>query len=139
MEPITLAAATIGVLVPYLGQIAGGGLARIGETATDSASQRVTELYRAIRTRVTGASYEEAILDGAEEQPENEARRAALQNVLAELIQNDPDFAETLSELVKGTTEIRPIQVTDSGAVAANDFHQSGTYVAGRDLNLGNP
>ncbi|MFI0447470.1 hypothetical protein [Actinomadura sp. 6N118] len=31
----------------------------------------------------------------------------------------------------------RHIQVNDSGAVAGNDLHQSGTYVAGRDLHIG--
>ncbi|MGH3243298.1 MAG: hypothetical protein ACRDNL_23165 [Spirillospora sp.] len=139
MEPVTLAAAAVGALVPYLGQIAGGSLARLGEAASDGASQHIVELYRTIRARVTGTPYEEAVLDGAEAQPDNEGRRAALQNVLAELLEADPDFAARLEHLVEqaGQVEVRQVQVTDSGAVAANDLHQSGTYVAGRDLHIG--
>ncbi|MFC4054088.1 hypothetical protein ACFOY4_30720 [Actinomadura syzygii] len=139
MEPVTLAAAAVGALVPYLGQMAGGGLARLGEAASDSASQHIVELYRAIRSRVTGAPYEEAVLDGAEAQPDSEGRRTALQNALAELLASDPDFAAHLEQLLEQVdqAEIRQLQITDSGAVAANDLHQSGTYVAGRDLHIG--
>ncbi|MDX6740847.1 hypothetical protein [Actinocorallia sp. A-T 12471] len=141
MEPVTLAAAAVGILAPYLGQIAGGGLARIGETATDRASQRVTDLYRAIRARVTGQPYEEAILDGAEAQPDSEARRTTLQNALAELLAADPDFAATLTPLVNAAKAEGPrhVQASQSGAVAGGDVHQSGTYVAGRDLHITNP
>ncbi|MEU9023624.1 hypothetical protein [Actinomadura sp. NPDC048394] len=139
MEPVTLAAAAVGALVPYLGQIAGGGLARLGEAASDGASQRIAELYKAIRGRIAGAHYEEAVLDGAEAQPDNEGRRTALQNVIAELIEADPDFATRLERLVEElkAVDARHLQVADSGAVAGGDFHQSGTYVAGRDLRIG--
>ena len=139
MDPITLAAATVGVLAPYLGQIAGGGLARIGEVVTDGAGHRVAELYRAVRDRVTGSTYEEAVLDGAEAQPENEGRVSALQNVLAELIESDADFAASLESLVQQAQEAgaRRLQVTDSGAVAGGDVNQAGTYVAGRDMHIG--
>ncbi|HEU5027148.1 MAG TPA: hypothetical protein VFV01_19680 [Spirillospora sp.] len=139
MEPVTLAAAAVGALVPYLGQMAEGGLARLGEAASDGVSQRIAELYRTIRGRIAGARYEETILEGAEAQPENEGRRAALQNVLTELIDADPEFATRLERLVEElkAVEARHLQVADSGAVAGNDLHQTGTYVAGRDLRIG--
>ncbi|GAB3670668.1 hypothetical protein GCM10027589_39250 [Actinocorallia lasiicapitis] len=132
MEPITLAAAAVTALAPYLGQIAGGSLARIGEAASDGAAQRVTELYRTIRGRVTGHPYEEATLDRAEAEPDSESRLAALRGVLTELLESDPAFARELAPLIT-----HHLQVADSGAVAGNDFHQTGTYVAGRDLHIG--
>jgi hypothetical protein len=99
----------------------------------------VAELYRALRARITGAPYEEAILNGAETQPENEGRLAALCSALADLLEADPGFAEHIQGLVERAepADVRHIQVADSGAVAGNDIHQRGEYVAGRDLHIG--
>lgn len=138
MEPVTLAAAAVGTLVPYLGQLAGGGLARLGEAAAEGVSQHIVEMYRAIRSRITGAPYEEAVLDNAEAQPDNEGRRAALQNVLAELLSADPDFAARLDNSSSSTEPRRATYPSRRFRCRGRQRHPPvGTYVAGRDLQIG--
>jgi hypothetical protein len=86
---------------------------------------------------MTGDAYNQAILQGAEDKPDSPERLDTLAKTLASILQEDPEFTDTLASLLDQATTGQHIQATDSGATAGRDFHQTGTYVAGRDLIIG--
>lgn len=139
MEPITLAAAAVGILAPFLGKIAEGGLARAGETLGDTVTEGLGNLHQAIRRRLGRDTYAQGILTGAEEQPDDPRRLAALEGVIAEAIERDPEFAASIGALLEEARAAgaQTIQVNDSGAVAGGNITITGTNVAARDLYLG--
>jgi hypothetical protein len=126
MDPTTLAAAAVGLLGPFFTKAA--------ENIADTATEKIGALYQAVKAKFHGDAYQQAVLQGAEERPESQARLSALEGLLAETLEQDPEFAATLIRLVE---ETQSIQVTDSGAVAGRDVTMRGTYVAGRDLHIG--
>jgi len=137
MDPMTLAATVVAALAPFLGKFTDGALTRAGEAAADTAGAKIGALYRAVRKRMTGDGYHQAILQGAEDKPDNPARLDALTGTIGSILQEDPEFAVTLTELLEQVTGSQDFQVSESGIVAGRDVHQTGTYVAGRDLTIG--
>ncbi|MFC5182700.1 hypothetical protein [Actinomadura harenae] len=135
MDPTTLATTATEMLVPVLAAVGSGGANRLGELVTDTALAPVTRLYTAVKNRLSRDSYSETALERAEERPDSAARRQALQAVLAEIIEDDPDFASTLEALVADARTVNVVQ--DSGAVAGRDVNMQGGYVAGRDITFG--
>lgn len=137
MDPVTLASTAIGLLGPLLGKIGEGGLARIGESIADKSLEPLTRLYTGIKNRLRDDTYGTAVLAGAEERPESPARLGALESTLAELLATDPEFASLIEEMVTEAKSAGAIQVSDSGAVAGGNVNLKGTYVAGRDMHIG--
>lgn len=136
MDPVTLAAAAITVIRPFLGKFADAAAAKAADAAADKAVSGASALYQAIRKRMTGEGYHEAILNGAEDQPGDEDRVDTLARTLASIVKADPDFARTIADLVGQTTN-QNIVVTDSGAAAGGDITISAANAAGRDLIIG--
>jgi hypothetical protein len=66
-------------------------------------------------------------LSRAQEKPESKARQGALQEVLAEKMEEDPDFAEKIQKLADA------VQKESSSAV----FDQRGQRVHGSQTNIG--
>lgn len=139
MDPMTLASAAVGMLGPFLAKLAESGMAKAGENMADAAGERLGALYNAVKSRFSGDTYQEAVLRGAEDRPDNPTRLNALEGVLAEVLEADPDFADTLSRLLDAAQAagVQALRVSDSGAVAGGDVTMRGTYVAGRDLHIG--
>lgn len=136
MDPVTLAAAALAVIRPLLGKFTDAAATRVADAAVDGAGSGAVALYRAIRRRMAGERYHEAILQGAEDQPGDEDRVDTLGRTLAAIIKADPDFAGVIADLV-GQATTQNITVTDSGAVAGGDINISATNAAGRDLIIG--
>jgi hypothetical protein len=136
MEPVSLAAAAVGLLAPYLQQTAGVLADRAGQAIADAALPKVKALYERIRGKLRPGSYQEALLEGVREAPEDPGRQEILKAELAKIISQDPQFAAELERLV---TEARAaggvrITATDAGVVAAGDVQQwAGGDVVGRD------
>ena len=73
-----------------------------------------------------GDSYAEQTLDRAKEKPEAEGRQSALKQVLAEKLEEDPDFAEKMQKLVD--------EVQKGGTRTI--FDQRGQTVHGAQTNI---
>jgi hypothetical protein len=137
MEPVTLATAAIGLLVPFLKSFGGKVLERVG----DAASDRVFALYERIKRRLSGDDYDEQLLIGVEKDSESESRQRNLGDRLAELLANDPEFARDIKELVSSAREAgAPITAVNTGIVAGGNVVQgAGKDAVGRDKIIGTP
>ena len=141
MDPVTLAAAAVALLGPYLARIGGRLAEGAGDQVADAALPALGRLYEAVRRRFAPGTYPGGLLAGVEERPEHEARRRALADALAEAVQDDRDFADALEKLVADAgaaagTGVRIGRV--EGPVAfGGSVVQKGRYVAGHDLVVG--
>ncbi|HET9610553.1 MAG TPA: hypothetical protein VFP06_13165 [Acidimicrobiales bacterium] len=140
VDPVTLAAAAVAILAPFLRRVTEQTADNVSEAISDAAVPAAKRLYQAVRARLRPGSYAANQLDGVEERPDSESRQQALQAALAEELEADPSFAAELEALVT-EAQAAGVQITarDTGAVAGRDVHQRGRYVAGRDLNIGDP
>jgi hypothetical protein len=139
MDPATLATAAIGLLAPFLHKISDAGLTRAGESLTDTAVAKLSGLHQAIKQKVGKDPYDEALLRGVEDRPDNTTRLRTLESRLSEILDEDPEFAATVTRLLEEATAAgaRTIQAADSGAVAGGNITMTGTHVAGRDMHIG--
>jgi hypothetical protein len=139
MDPITLAAAAVSMLVPFLVRVGGHVVDRSSEKLGDAAMEKLTELYEAFRARFRNDSYATALLRGVEDEPASTSRQQALELLIRDVVAQDQAFAQQLERLVHEAEAVGGTQllVRDAGAVAGRDVYQRGHYVAGRDLNLG--
>jgi predicted membrane chloride channel (bestrophin family) len=105
LDPMTTAAAAL--LAPYVAKVG----EEVAQKAGDAAWQMAASLYQAIRRKFTKDqdAYAQQTLQRLEEQPTNEARQAALADVLNEKVQADPSFAQELKRLVQETTQTQGI------------------------------
>jgi hypothetical protein len=127
VDPITLTAAALGLLTPYLAKTGEGFATRAGAILADKAAA----LYQALKDKFKDDPYAEQTLARVEEKPESEERQAALKGVLAEKIEDDPDFAGTVRRLVEEAEAAKPGSVTQNVSGDRN-------VVAGRDITGSN-
>jgi len=141
VEPLSLAAAAVGLLVPYFQQAAGQVAERAGEALADAGLSKVKALYARVRAKLAPGSYRGALLEGVQAEPEDPGRLEILQAELAKLIAADPQFAGELERLVADAEQAGAVRVTaiGSGMVAGRDVHQRGRYAAGRDMTISSP
>jgi hypothetical protein len=135
MDPVMLATAVITVIRPFLGKFTDAVTSKAADVAADSAGSGATALYRTIRKRMARDGYHQAILQGAEDQPDSEDRVDTLSRTLASILKADPEFASAIADLVGQTTQ--SFAISDSGAVAGRDVNITATNAAGRDINIG--
>lgn len=139
MDPVTLAAAAVALLGPFLRQVGEQTADSVSHAVSDAAVPAIKRLYRALRARLRPGTYAGGQLDGVEERPDSESRQQALQAALAEELEADPAFAREVEALVAEAQAAGGVEITaeGSGAVAGRDVHQHGRYVAGRDMHVG--
>jgi len=104
MDP---ASAAVALLAPYLAEAGTAAASRAGEAAVDGAKA----LLAMLRRRFSGDKdeYAQQTLTRLEEKPDDQARQAALQGVLAEKAEEDRSFRTELERLVHQTTFDRPV------------------------------
>ena len=118
---------------------------RIGGDLSEALLDRLERLYGRVKARLAGHREGEHALHELELAPGDERARAALAARLAELARSDQAFAAALTQLVQQAQEaggidlrLTRINVRDAGIVAPQgEVRISGTYVAGRDLSIG--
>jgi hypothetical protein len=139
VDPLSLAAAAVGLLVPLFRATADKFAERAGEVIADAALPKVKALYERVRARCVPGSYQGALLDGVEAEPDDPGRQEILKAELAKLLAQDKKFATDLQHLIDEAEQAGGVRVTatDAGAVAGRDVNQRGRYVAGRDLRIG--
>jgi len=132
MDIQPIAATAIALLSPYIAK----GTEEFAKSAGKAAAEKVGALYQAIKKRLRGDAYAEQTLTRAEEKPESEGRQAALKEVLAEKMEENTDFAETVRRLVEeskqlGGGDIINQQIKISGRAQVGDVFQVGTLEGG--------
>lgn len=112
--------AAVALLAPYLGKAG----EEIAQKAGDATWKMIGSLYQVIKHKFTRDqdTFAQQSLQRLEEQPNNEARQAALADILNEKAQSDPGFAQELKQLVQNTTQTQGInqfltQVYDNAKV----------------------
>lgn len=96
-EPITLAAAAVALLAPYLVKTGEAFASKAGEALAEKAAA----LYQTIKSRFTEDTYANETLLRLQEAPDSKARQTGLENVLAEKIEEDPAFGEIVRHLIQ--------------------------------------
>jgi hypothetical protein len=143
VDPAAAAAATVALLVPYLGQLGGHLAGRVATELTEAVMVRLDHLYDRIKARFSGDRAAGRALQRLEERPQDQLRQASLQDVLAEAVEADPRFAAELAEMVGKIQAMAPtlamtqVSISESGATAfGGDVRMSGETVAGRDITI---
>jgi hypothetical protein len=104
MDPVS---AAVALLAPYLARAGEAAATKAGEAAVSGAKALLVMIRR--RFSRDGDHYAQQTLARLEEKPEDQARQAALQGVLAEKAKEDPSFATELEQIVKQTTFDQPV------------------------------
>lgn len=117
MDPVTIAAAAVAILAPYVKQ---GGEALL-RTAGEAGLEKARELLAGLKRRWSGDQQASQTLERFEKNPEG--YQAPLQDLLEERIAVDSELASTLNEQVK---EIAPrlnvkIDVDEAGNITGVD------------------
>lgn len=138
IEPVSLAAAAVSLLAPFLQRLGGRVAEDASDALADAALPVVKRLYQTVKARLLPGSYAGNQLEGVEKRPDSEGRQQALRTALAEELAADPELAAQVERLVS-EAQAAGVQViaSDAGVVAGRDVHQRGQYVAGRDLHIG--
>jgi hypothetical protein len=140
MEPISLAASAAALLVTYLRHVGDQAADTLGDRLGEAAWTKLARLYERVRARVAGDRFGGRALQRLEQQPSNDRRRVVFEDVLADLLESEPEFAMALRRLVDDARQAggpAVTQIADSGVVAGGNVHLEGTNVAGRDLTIG--
>ena len=101
VDPIATTA--VALLAPYLATIGN----EVAQKAGDALWGLTQSLYETIRQKFSSHqnTYAQQTLLRLKEAPTNEARQAALADVLTETLKEDPTFAETIRKFVQDATQ----------------------------------
>ncbi|MCA1656227.1 MAG: hypothetical protein LC713_00655 [Actinobacteria bacterium] len=141
MDPATLAAAVLPLVLTWFRKKGEGVLDKAADSAGAAALDKLEKIYHAVLARFSADPFDEQVLDRVAEDPENGPRQKTFEAVLTERLGEDVDFAKVLEGLLQelslsGGTSVVAI---DTGIAAGGDVTQSGRYVAGRDLTVNDP
>jgi hypothetical protein len=92
MDPLTLAA----IAAPFVAK----GAEAFSKSVGDKLGAKVGELCQAVVDKFKGDSDAEETLALAQKRPDSKGRQSALEEVLAEKLEADPDFAARVQRLV---------------------------------------
>lgn len=118
MDPVSLAA----IAAPFVAK----GADVFSATTGEKLGGMVGDLCKAVVDKFKGDSYAEQTLARAQEKPEAEGRQSVLKEVLAEKLEDDPDFAEKVQKLVDDVQKER----------AKTIFDQRGQILHGSQTNI---
>jgi hypothetical protein len=69
-------------------------------------AEKTEELYQKIKEKLSSNSYADQSLKRVEEEPTSKRRQAALEEVVVEEMNNDPKFAEEITQLMEELKKI---------------------------------
>jgi hypothetical protein len=140
MDPITLAGAAVSLLAPYLGQLTGKVIDKASDQLAEGALPAVKRVHEVLKARLRPGSYAGNQLQGVEEKPGSEGRQRGLQSALAEVLEEDKEFAAELERLVTQAREAAgwhaEVGIVEGTAAFGGDVHQQADYLAGRDMTI---
>jgi hypothetical protein len=126
MDPITMAAAAVTALSPYLIEAAKGAGGKIGEAAYESAAK----LFKFLKDKLRGQDEQKA-LARLEQAPGDSDNQAALRVVLKEALQRDATLCNELEPLLKAV----PQNITGQSMNVAGDNNVS-NQAAGQGISI---
>lgn len=129
VDPIT-AALTVSLLSPFLVKAGEKFAEKVGENLADKTGQ----IYNFLKESFEGDEYAGLTLLRLEESPEKEDRKVALESVIKEKMEEQEDFAQKLSELIKEAKQADSKNVIASG----NRSIAIGGDVNSTSINTGN-
>lgn len=118
MDPLSLAA----IAAPFVAK----GAEAFSKSAGDKLGGKVGELCQAVVNKFKGDSDAEETLALAQKKPDSKGRQSALEEVLAEKLEADPDFASNVQRLVDELQK----------GVTKTAFDQRGQTVHGAQTNI---
>ncbi|MBX0331482.1 hypothetical protein K2Z83_27905, partial [Oscillochloris sp. ZM17-4] len=134
--------------------IAGGALAKVGEDATDTATELLGRVWDALGRRFRGHDEAEAALTLFKAKPQNEARRQIIEAQVIERFEADPAAAAELIALATSIAALSPPAAPQSqhnqiiggnanvGTALAGDLHGNltiGSLDQSRNKGTGDP
>lgn len=137
MDPITLGAAAVTLLGPYLAQAGGSFAEKVGEKL----AEKVGGIFQAIKQKFTGDSYAEQTLTRFSEQTEAQPRKSALQGVLVEKMQEDPEFLKLLQNMIEEAKEAEGGQIITQGSrnIVVGGDASGNTMITGDNNSVNKP
>jgi hypothetical protein len=120
MDPMSLAALAAPIVIK--------GAEAFSNAAGEKLGGKVGDMCQAVINKFKGDSDAEETLALAQKKPESKGRRGALEEVLAEKMEADPDFAEKLRMLVD--------EVQEEQNFARTTFDLRGQTVQGNQTNI---
>lgn len=148
MEPMSLADAARTVLVYIAPLIAAGALAKIGEDATDTATEMLGRVWDALGRRFQGHRKAEAALTTLEDEPQSQDVQQRVERHIVEVFGRDPAASAELIALAREVAALGPspgpqrqhTQIiggnANVGAAVAGDVH-GGLTIGSLDLSRG--
>ena len=110
VDPLT-ASLTVSLLSPFL--VKAGE--KFAEKAGEKLADKMGQIYSFLQESFARDNYARLTLLRLSEAPENEGRKAALENVIREKMATDDDFAERLVSLINEARQANPQNVIASG------------------------
>ena len=101
--------------------------------------ERIEETIENVKQKLKGDAYAEQTLERAVEKPESEGRRAALQEVLTEKMEEDYAFADNLRQLIQDAKQADTNHVLALGkrSVAVGGDVKASTIITGDSNDVG--
>ena len=119
MDPLTLAA----IAAPFLAK----GAEAFSSSAGDKLGAKASELCQVVIDKFKGDSDAEGTLDLAQKRPDSKGQQSALEEILAEKLKDDQDFAAKVQRLVDDLQK---------GGGSKTTFNQRGQTVHGMQTNI---
>ena len=124
MDPVTLSAAAISLVTPYL--------VRFGTSVASSAAEDAGKsVWEWIKGKLTSPAGVEAVAD-AETAPEKSENKQALQAALTKFLVKEPDAANRLAELLQGNAA----SISGQTAITTGDNNKTGQASGGSTVNV---
>jgi hypothetical protein len=125
MDPVTLAAAAVSFVTPYLLDLG-------KEAAKSAAKESGKSVWDWIKGKLTSAAGAEAVGD-AERDPKDPTNAQALQAALTKALDADPDAAKALEDLLKKSGASLSSQTSN----VVGDNNKVGQASGGSSVNIG--
>jgi hypothetical protein len=125
MDPVTLAAAAVSFVTPYLIDLG-------KEAAKGAAGESGKSVWEWIKGKLTSAAGAEAV-DDAERDPAKSTNVKGLEAALAKLLDADPGAAKALEELLKKSGA----PLSSQSANVVGDNNKVGQASGGSSVNIG--
>jgi hypothetical protein len=137
---VDLAAQTVALLVPFLGQVGGHMVSKVAADLNQAVIDRLDRLYQRVKSRLNEGDPARAALRRLEAEPQDERVQESFRTLLAQVLEQDRVFAHELSMLVAQIEVAAPAltQINQSGATAVGggEVRIAGDYAAGRDITI---
>lgn len=131
----TIAAGAAAILGPYLAE-AGKGFAK---KAGESLAEKASNLYQTIKAKFADDPDAEQALALVESRPDSKGRLLTLKEVLAQKMNGDPEFAETVNRLVVEAkkSDVHNVIAIGERNVAVGGDAIGSTIITGNDNEVG--